>query len=125
MTRRILMIDDEADIREVAQMGLELIGGWSVSAAGGGAEGLTKAAAEQPDAVLLDMMMPEMDGTEVFRRLRTDSMTGHIPVVFLTAKVQSADYEVVSQLGAEGVLAKPFDPLTLADEIAALLGWSD
>jgi CheY-like chemotaxis protein len=118
------MIDDEPDIREVAQTGLEVIGGWEVSTAGCGSDGLARAAAERPDAILLDMMMPEMDGSEVFRRLRADETTRSIPVVFLTAKVQAADQRFLRELGAEGMIAKPFDPLLLADEISRVLGWS-
>lgn len=124
MTRRILMIDDEPDIREVAQTGLEVIGGWEVDTAGCGPTGLQMAEADPPDAILLDMMMPEMDGSEVFRQLRADVATSAIPVVFLTAKVQANDHRHFQDLGAEGVIAKPFDPLTLADQVSELLGWA-
>lgn len=124
MSRHILMIDDEPDIREVAQTGLEVIGGWRVTTAGSGRDGILRAADEEPDAILLDMMMPEMDGSEVFQRLRSDPSTAGIPIVFLTAKVQAAEQRHLRELGAEGVVAKPFDPLTLADEISAILGWA-
>jgi len=123
--RRILIIDDEDDIREVAQISLEALGGWEVTTATCGADGLAKAVAERPDAILLDVMMPDMDGPTTFRSLRADPATESIPVVLLTAKVRAADRQVLHDLGVDAVLAKPFDPVTLSDEIAAALGWSD
>jgi CheY-like chemotaxis protein len=84
--RRVLLVDDEDDIREVAQVSLEMTAGWEVLTAGSGNEGLATAAAEQPDAILLDMMMPDMDGPTTFQSLRANQSTQHIPVVLLTAK---------------------------------------
>jgi len=121
--RRILLVDDEDHIREVAQMSLEMTAGWEVFTAGSGAEGLAKAAAEQPDAILLDMMMPDMDGPATFRGLQADQRTRHIPVVLLTAKVQAADRQRFAGLGVAGLIAKPFDPLGLAGQVAETLGW--
>lgn len=121
--RRILVIDDEDDIRTVARVALERVGGHSVLAASSGAEGVDLARTEQPDAIVLDMMMPGMDGPTTFRALAADAATSAIPVVFLTAKAQAADRQVLSELGAAGILAKPFDPLTLHLELAAALGW--
>jgi CheY-like chemotaxis protein len=120
--KRILIIDDEHDIREVAQLSLELIGGWKVLTARSGQEGLTLAAAEQPEVILLDVMMPDMDGPTTFRKLQGEPTTRHIPVILLTAKVQSADRRQFANLGVAAVIAKPFDPLTLASEIEAALG---
>jgi CheY-like chemotaxis protein len=121
--KRILVIDDEDDIREIAQIGLEMVAHWQVQAANSGEEGITKAKAERPDAILLDVMMPDMDGPTTFQKLRADPETSQIPVIFLTAKVQSADRRQFTDLGVKSVIAKPFDPLTLAEEVARILGW--
>jgi len=118
--KRILIIDDEDDVREVARMSLETSGEWEVLTAASGPEGLSKACAEQPDVVLLDVMMPGMDGPTAFRHLRGDPRTGHIPVIFFTAKTQAADRRHFNNLGA-AVIAKPFDPLTLASEVGGAL----
>jgi CheY-like chemotaxis protein len=123
MTKRILVIDDEDDIREVAQIGLEMVANWQVITASSGAEGVVKAKAQQPDAILLDVMMPDMDGPTTFRQLQSDPATQHIPVLLLTAKVQSADRRQFADLGVKGVIAKPFDPLKLPEEMTRLLDW--
>lgn len=124
MTRRLLMIEDEDDIREVASTALEVIGGFTVATASSGPEGIDAAAATHPDAILLDVMMPGIDGPETLRRLREREETRGIPVVFLTASVQSADIEALRGLDCAGVIAKPFDPVTLADQVRQVLGWS-
>jgi CheY-like chemotaxis protein len=123
-TRRILIIDDEEDIRAVAALSLETVAGWEVVVANSGAQGLARALEHQPDAVLLDVMMPGMDGPTTFRELRKNPATAHIPVLLLTAKVQSSDQRRFADLGVEAVLLKPFDPLTLSTQIANVLGWS-
>ncbi|HEY9667259.1 MAG TPA: response regulator [Coleofasciculaceae cyanobacterium] len=123
-SKRILVIDDEDDIREVAQLCLETVGGWEVMTAACGSEGLVKAETQQPDAILLDVMMPEMDGPTTFHKLKVNPATEDIPVVFLTAKVQAAEQRKFAELGVKAVLTKPFDPLTLATEVAKVLGWS-
>lgn len=125
MTKRILIIDDDDMIREVAQMSLEAVGGYEVLCAGSGAAGLALASAWQPDAILLDVMMPEMDGPTTLAALRAEPRTAGLPVVFLTAKQQTHDRRSLAGLGAAGVLGKPFDPLTLGDDLGALLGWKD
>ena len=121
--KRVLLIDDEDDIREIAQDSLEIIGGYEVSTASSGTEGLAHARAQQPDAILLDMMMPDMDGTATFQRLQDDAATRHIPVILLTAKVQSSDRLRFAELGVTGVIAKPFDPVSLSSQVAQVLGW--
>lgn len=113
---RILYIDDEADIREVAQMSLELEPAFEVRTCGSGSEGIAEARAWRPDLILLDVMMPEMDGPAVLARLREDPATAAIPVVFITARAQAQDVAKLEALGARGVLAKPFDPMALADQ---------
>ncbi len=125
MPKRVLIVDDEEDIREVAQLSLEMTRGWAVLAAASGAEALDRAAAERPDAILLDVMMPGMDGPTVVGRLRENPATADVPVVLLTAKVQQADHHRFAGLGVAGVLQKPFDPMLLGDELASLLGWDD
>jgi CheY-like chemotaxis protein len=122
--KHILIIDDEDDIREVAQLTLEAVGGWQVSTAASGREGLSKAEAEQPDAILLDVMMPEMDGIATFEQLQANPYTQNIPVVLLTAKVQSSDQRRFAELGITGFVPKPFDPMTLTEQVAEVLGWS-
>jgi CheY-like chemotaxis protein len=123
MPHRILIIDDEDDIREVAAMSLETVAGWEVMVANSGAQGLTRAATYKPDAILLDVMMPGMDGPTTFRELRKNPVTAKIPVLFLTAKVQATDRRRFADLGIHAVLVKPFDPLTLSTQIANALGW--
>lgn len=123
MTARILVVDDDDAIREVAQTSLELVGGWQVDCASSGADALAIAAQDPPDAILLDVMMPAMDGPTTFGHLQADPRTRSIPVVLLTAKVQGPERRRWESLGVAGVLAKPFDPMTLPDEVAELLGW--
>jgi CheY-like chemotaxis protein len=123
VAKRILIIDDEDDIRAVASLSLETIAGWEVETASSGSLGLARAIEYQPDAVLLDVMMPGMDGPTTFRALRQNPSTAHIPVLLLTAKVQSNDQRRFADLGVEAILFKPFDPLTLATQISAVLGW--
>jgi CheY-like chemotaxis protein len=121
--RRILIIDDEDDIREVAALSLETIAGWNVMTANSGLDGIKKAVTEQPDAILMDVMMPAMDGPTTFKEMQKTPAIAHIPVLLLTAKVQGVDQRRFAGLGVSGVLFKPFDPLTLADQMSAALGW--
>jgi CheY-like chemotaxis protein len=122
---RILIIDDEDDIREVAALSLETVAGWEVMVASSGAQGLARASVYQPDAILLDVMMPGMDGPSTFLELRKGPDTAAIPVILLTAKVQGADQKRFANLGVSAVLFKPFDPLTLAQQMSDALGWKD
>jgi len=124
MSHRILIIDDEDDIREVAALSLETVAGWDVMTASSGAQGLARAIEHQPEAILLDVMMPGMDGPTTFRELRKNPATARIPVLLLTAKVQSNDQRRFADLGVEAVLFKPFDPMTLSTQIAKVLGWN-
>jgi len=124
VARKILIIDDEDDIREVAALSLESVAGWEVIMASSGAQGLARAEEQKPDAILLDVMMPDMDGPTTFRELRKNPATACIPVLLLTAKVQGTDQRRFADLGVDAVLFKPFDPLTLSTQIASVLGWS-
>ena len=116
----MLVIDDEEDVRYVTQLSLGRVGGMTVLEATNGAEGVARARVENPDCILLDMMMPGMDGADTFHALRRGAETAHIPVVFLTAAMAS-DVEHLKDLGAKGIVQKPFDPMTLAAEIRAIL----
>jgi len=122
-TPTVLIVDDDDSIREITQLALEMVGGWTVISANGGAQALELAHAHKPDAVLLDVMMPDMDGPTTFRHLQADEETRGIPVVLLTAKVQVGDRQVWDDLDVVGVIPKPFDPMTLATQVAELLGW--
>jgi len=123
MSKRVLLVDDEDDIREVAGMSLETVAGWTILAARSGREGLKIAAEQKPDAILLDVMMPDMDGPSTFRNLQENEETKSIPVIFLTAKAQTREQRGFRELGAQGVISKPFDPLTLSDQVSEILGW--
>ncbi len=123
MNRKLLVIDDEEDIREVASLTLELQEGWEVAAAGSGMDGIKLARNAAPDAILLDVMMPDMDGPTTLRVLRSMDETKDVPIIFLTAKVQAADRRRYMDLGVSGVIAKPFDPLTLGRTICECLDW--
>jgi CheY-like chemotaxis protein len=118
---KVLVVDDEDDIRRIAAVSLTAVGGMDVCEASGGAAGLARAREEQPDVVLLDMMMPGMDGIETFQALQGDPATARIPVVFLTAKTVSSEADCVRSLGAKGVLVKPFDPIALPRMLRGLL----
>jgi CheY-like chemotaxis protein len=122
-TPTVLIVDDDDSIREITQLALEMVGGWTVISANGGARALELAHEHLPDAVLLDVMMPDMDGPTTFRHLQADEKTREIPVVLLTAKVQVGDRQVWDDLDVVGVIPKPFDPMTLATQVAELLGW--
>ena len=118
---KVLVVDDESDIRRVARLGLTRLGGCQVAEAQSGSEALERALLDAPDVILLDVMMPGQDGPSTLQALRADERTASIPVVFLTAKAMPAEVERLTSLGARGVLTKPFDPRTLADQIRALL----
>jgi CheY-like chemotaxis protein len=124
MTRRVLVVDDDPLLREVAQAALELVGGWEVCTAQSGPQAQQRALAEHPDAILLDVMMPGLDGPTTFEHLQADPLTRDIPVLLLTAKVQTADRARFEALGVQGVLSKPFDPMKLPSEVAEALGWA-
>ena len=119
--RKILLAEDEEDIRKVAQISLQFRGGWVVTLATDGEECLLKAAQERPDLILLDCMMPKLDGYETCRRLKQDPVLREIPVIFLTAKSQESEVRKGLALGAVGYLIKPFNPMSLAAEIREIL----
>lgn len=118
---KALVIDDEEDVRFVAEVSLGRVGGMTVAVASSGAEGILVARREQPDFILLDMMMPGMDGAATFRALRESPETASIPVVFLTAKAMASEVRRLEELGAKAVILKPFDPMSLAADIRSIL----
>jgi CheY-like chemotaxis protein len=122
-SRELLVVDDDDGIREVAQMALEIVGGFRVRTASSGGQAWEMVRTQAPDALLLDVMMPGMDGPTLLGRLRADAATSHLPVIFLTAKIQAGDRRDWNDLDITGVIAKPFDPMLLAADISRLLGW--
>ncbi len=118
--RHILCVDDENDILQVARLSLEAVGGFKVTLCEGSAAALETIRAARPDMVLLDVMMPEMDGPTTLARMLADPELKDIPVVFMTAKVQPPEMEHYLGLGAVGVIAKPFDPMALAGQVAEI-----
>jgi two-component system, OmpR family, alkaline phosphatase synthesis response regulator PhoP len=118
---RVLIIDDEEDVRSVTALSLSAVGEMDVIEASNGADGLRLAQTERPDAILLDVMMPGEDGITTLGRLRESELTRSIPVVLLTAKAMSFELRRLQELGARGVITKPFDPMALAGELRAIL----
>ncbi len=119
---KILIIDDEPDIRSIARLSLSRVGRMEVVEADCGAAGVQVALAERPDAILLDVMMPSMDGPATLQALRSQPETAGIPVIFLTAKAMSREVDRLKALGARGVLTKPFDPMVLPAQLREVLG---
>lgn len=122
--RRLLVIDDDPDIGDVARLALEQLGPYTVVTATSGPEGVRVGREHRPDAILLDVMMPEVDGPATLARIRADDALAGVPVLFLTAKAQASERERLGRLPVSGMIAKPFDPLTLAAEVGRLLGWA-
>lgn len=124
LRRHVLVVDDDDDIRAVASMALSVVGGLRVSTAASGPEALRLAAEKSPDAILLDVMMPDMDGPSTVALLKREISTRNIPVILLTAKLQAHDPTQPGEIDVHGVIPKPFDPMTLAGQVADLLGWT-
>ncbi|NJM70654.1 MAG: response regulator [Scytonema sp. RU_4_4] len=121
--KRVLIIDDEEAIQKVVQFGLQMAANWEVLTASSGPEGIVKAQSSQLDAILLDVMMPEMDGLATFRELQLHPDTQSIPVIFLTAKAQAAEKRLFNDVGVNGVITKPFNSLDLPEQIVKILNW--
>ncbi|MCE9668296.1 response regulator [Myxococcus stipitatus] len=119
--RKVMLVDDEEDIRAIGRLSLSRVGGWETVLAASGTEALAVALAELPDLILLDVMMPGMDGPTTFGRLRAQDATSRTPIIFMTAKVQKQEVARYLELGAAGVIGKPFDPMTLPQEIRKLV----
>ncbi|MEG4317987.1 MULTISPECIES: response regulator [unclassified Microcoleus] len=123
--RLILVVDDQEHLRELVQACLEDLGGWETLVAGSGEECLQILQTEQPDAILLDVSMPGMDGIAVYDRLQSDPKTRSIPVILLTAKVLPSDRAKFAEMGVTGVISKPIQPTSLTVEVAEILGWKE
>jgi CheY-like chemotaxis protein len=123
MSKRILVIDDELDIRDVVCLSLEEFGGWYATSAASGQEGLAQAQAQVWDAIVLDVSMPDMDGVAVVRQLQANPATRAIPVILLTARVLPSDRDRFTALGVAGIIPKPFDPVKVWQLVAKILGW--
>jgi CheY-like chemotaxis protein len=121
--RRILVVDDDDAMRQAAAQSLQMMAGWNIVEAYCGAQAIESAIQHQPDAILLDVMMPAMDGPAMLNKLRANRATSHIPIVLLTAKVQAVSNGSLDHLPVAGILVKPFDPLRLASQMAQALGW--
>lgn len=121
--KNILLIDDEETIQEVVQVGIGIEAGWQVAIASSGWEGINLAQNQQPDVILLDVMMPDMDGIDTLSQLKNNDKTSTIPVIFLTAKAQAEEKNQFQNLGVVDVITKPFNSMTLASQIAKILGW--
>lgn len=117
---RVMHVDDESDIREVARMALEEVGGFTVESCASGTQAIEKAPAFGPEVILLDVMMPGMSGPAVLEALRGMPETASIPVIFMTAKVQAREIEALTELGAIGVIEKPFDPMTMSSLVTEI-----
>ena len=118
--KRVLYVEDDPDIRTVASIALEVVGGYTLQACSSGAEALAAAAEFGADLLLLDVMMPDMDGPTTLARLRELAPTAATPVIFMTARVQAGEVALYKSLGAIGVIAKPFDPMQLAQQVRSL-----
>jgi two-component system OmpR family response regulator len=118
--RSVLYVDDDADIREIVQMSLCLDGDLVVDLCDGGDCALLKMRVERPDLVMLDVMMPGMDGPSILARMRADAELRHIPVIFMTAKANTSEVARFRDLSAIGVIAKPFDPMALGGLVRTL-----
>jgi len=114
---KILIVEDDPDIQTVARIALETVGGFTVETCASGREAIEVAPRFQPDIILLDVMMPDMDGPTTLQHLRADPTISATPVAFCTAKAMPAELEHYRNLGSAGVIAKPFDPMALADQV--------
>lgn len=124
MSQTVLVIDDEEAIRIILKAALEFTTQWQVLLAPSGTEGMATAQAKQPDAILLDVKMPDIDGVSLFHQLRAEASTQEIPVIFLTAQAREIERKALEALGC-GVILKPFEPEAIAQQIRTLLNWSD
>lgn len=118
---KVLLVDDDPRIRKIAQISLEGVGGWKVSLVASGFEAIEAATKEKPDVILLDVMMPEMDGPTTLAKIRENKEIAEVPVIFFTAKVQKQELDSYLALGAAGIISKPFDPMKLPAEIQEIV----
>ena len=122
-TKLILIVDDDESIQTVVQFGIQMATDWEVLIASSGPQGLKIAGDRSPDVILLDVMMPDMDGIATFKALQSEPQTAQIPVIFLTAKAQTSERRQFNDLGVSGEITKPFNSLDLPDQISKMLDW--
>ncbi|WP_013334639.1 response regulator [Gloeothece verrucosa] len=125
MSKRVLIIDDEMGIRKITQISLKAIAGWEVLVAASGSEGLSIAQTEPLDVILLDVMMPEMDGITTFKQLQSNPSTRAIPTILLTAKAHVSEQQEFTKLPVKGIITKPFKAPDLVKQMKSLLNWKD
>lgn len=125
MSKRVLIIDDDIGIRKIIEISLKAIAGWEVLLAASGQEGVAIAQTEQPNAILLDVMMPGMDGITTWQHLQANPTTQKIPVIFLTAKAQFFEQQQLAELYVTGIITKPFTAPDLVKQIRSLLNWNE
>ncbi|MEO0644931.1 MAG: response regulator [Cyanobacteria bacterium J06650_10] len=125
MNRKVLVIDDEEAIIIVLKASLEATTDWQIITCSSATKGIAMATTEHPDAILLDVSMPKVDGTQVFKALQTEASTQNIPIIFLTAKAREAEQQALKALGAMGIIVKPFSPETIATKAKKILGWKN
>lgn len=123
MAKHILIVDDEQDIRIIVRISLEKFAGWRTILAATAEEALEKARSQLPDAILLDITMPDTDGFQVWDQLQSDPLTKSIPVILLTAKTSSLDKKRFSDMGVAGVITKPFNPIIIWKQVREILAW--
>lgn len=121
--KRILIIDDDESIQTVVQFGIQMVVDWEVLVASSGMQGIKTACDQKPDAILLDVMMPDMDGIATLKAIQANSETAQIPVIFLTAKAHTSERRQFNDLQVNGVITKPFNSLDLPDIITKILDW--
>ncbi|MBD2210394.1 response regulator [Nostoc linckia FACHB-104] len=123
MTKQVLIVDDDDHLRELVQACLEDLGGWKTLTASSGKEALKITQTQPIDAILLDVSMPDMDGFAVFEKLQENTVSQSIPVILLTARVLPSDRDRFARMGIAGVISKPFEPITISQQVADILGW--
>jgi CheY-like chemotaxis protein len=123
--KQILIVDDQEHLRELIQLCLEDLAGWNTLVVESGQECLQILQTERPNAILLDLSMPGMDGFAVYDRLQSDPITRSIPVILLTARVLSSDMAEFAEMAVAGVIRKPFEVTSLPEKVAEILGWDD
>ena len=122
-TKRVLIVDDDIGIRRIVELSLNSIAKWDVLSASSGAEGVAIAQTELPDAILLDVMMPGMDGIETFIEMQGNPSTKPIPIILLTAKTKVSEQQQFNNIAIAGVITKPFKAPQLVDQIRSILNW--
>jgi CheY-like chemotaxis protein len=121
--KKVLLIDDEDFIGQVVKSCIELFSNWQITTTKSGEEGLISVATDRPDVILLDMLMPTMDGFAFLKKLQADPQLADIPVVLLTSRVDLTESRKIAQLGVQGAIAKPFHPTRIVSQLVQILGW--